>query len=171
MSTIDSIILIVLLWGAWQGFRQGVFIALGSLVALFVGIWGAIHFSDFTAKFLAENFNLHSEYNSLIAFAVTFIMLVIGVNILAFLIDKFFETLGVSLLVKVFGIVVGVFKWLFVTSVILSIINVWNVNYGIISRESIENSKLYNPVSRVAPAIYPYFGFERLSHHENTIVR
>ena len=55
MNYVDIILAAPLLLGAFKGFKKGLIIELISLIALAVGIWGAVHFSDFAVQLLAEN--------------------------------------------------------------------------------------------------------------------
>jgi len=45
MNYIDIIILAVLAWALFRGFKNGLFIEIASIAALILGIWGAIRFS------------------------------------------------------------------------------------------------------------------------------
>lgn len=159
MNTIDIIIIIPLLWGIWQGFSKGLILAVASLVALLLGIWGAIKFSSFTAGVLAENLDLHSEYNSMIAFSVTFIIIVVGIHLLAFALDKLFKAVALGLVMKISGAVFGLLKWGLIVSVLIALYGVINVDYKYTSKETLEKSLLYKPVSAIAPAIFTYLDF------------
>ncbi len=159
MNTIDIIIAIPLLWGIWQGFSKGLILVLASLVALLLGIWGAIKFSSFTAGVLSESFGLNSEYNSMIAFSVTFILIVIAIHLLAFMLDKLFKAVALGLVMKILGAVFGVAKWALIVSVLIALFGVINVDYKYTSKEALDKSLLYKPVSAVAPAIFTYLDF------------
>ena len=50
MNKIDIILLIILGFGLVRGFMRGLIIEMASLLAIVVGIYGAIHFSFFTAS-------------------------------------------------------------------------------------------------------------------------
>jgi uncharacterized membrane protein required for colicin V production len=49
MNWIDFLIIALLAFGLIQGFIDGVIIEIAKLAALILGIWGAIHFSGWTA--------------------------------------------------------------------------------------------------------------------------
>jgi membrane protein required for colicin V production len=46
MNYLDIILAIPLLWGLYKGVSKGIIKELASLVALIVGIYGAVHFAD-----------------------------------------------------------------------------------------------------------------------------
>ena len=111
MGTLDIIIIIPLLWGAWHGFRKGLVVSLASIAALLIGIWGSIKFSDLTAQILSEKLNLQSEYNSMIAFAVTFIVIVVGIHLAAYMLDKLFKAVALGIVMRIAGGAFGILKY------------------------------------------------------------
>ena len=163
MSTLDIIIIIPLLWGAWQGFSKGLIISLASIAALLLGIWGSIKFSDLTAKILSEQFNLQSDYNSMIAFAVTFIIIVVGIHLTAFVLDKLFKAIALGIVMRIAGAAFGILKYALIISVLFAIFEVVNRNMEIASDETFEKSILYKPVASIAPAIFSYLEFDWIS--------
>jgi len=52
MNVLDIILGALLLFGLVRGFMKGLFVEVASLVALIAGVYGAIHFSSFTAILL-----------------------------------------------------------------------------------------------------------------------
>ena len=76
MNYFDIIIIIPLLWGAFKGFKKGLIIELASLIALFLGVWGAIKFSSVVGNYLDQTFTVSEKFLPLVSFAVTFILIV-----------------------------------------------------------------------------------------------
>jgi membrane protein required for colicin V production len=110
MNYIDLIIALVLAWFAYRGYSKGLVIELVSLVALVLGIYVAMFFSDVTADFLVEYFNVGKKYLSLIAFVLTFILVVIGVVTIGRVLEKVIDILLLGFLNKLTGGVFGVLK-------------------------------------------------------------
>jgi membrane protein required for colicin V production len=160
MNFIDLVFIIILLWSAYKGFRKGFILQLSTLAALLLGIFGAIHFSDFTADFLTNNFNISNQYLQIIAFAVTFIVIVIAVHLLARLIEKLVQAIALGFVNRILGIVFGVAKVAFILSIILVLVNKADEKYNFIPDEKTEKSMLYEPLSDFAPMIFPYLNFE-----------
>ena len=73
MNYIDIILAIPLLWAIYMGFTKGFIIEITSLIALFLGVYGAIHFS----YYISDSMKLSSAYSPLISFAITFLIIVI----------------------------------------------------------------------------------------------
>ena len=160
MGILDLVFAIILAWSAYRGFSKGFILQLSTLAALILGIFGAIELSDFTADLLKDNFNIGTQYLHIIAFAVTFIIIVIGVHLLARLIEKLVQAVALGFINRVLGIVFGVAKVAFVISIILVLINKANDKYNFLPEEKVEQSLLYEPLSQFAPMIFPYLNFE-----------
>jgi membrane protein required for colicin V production len=160
MNVIDLVFAVILAWSAYRGFSKGFILQLSTLAALILGIYGAIHFSDFTATLLTDNFNISSKYLHIIAFAVTFIIIVIGVHLLAKLIERLMQAIALGFVNRLLGVVFGVAKVAFVISIILVLINKANDKYQFLPEEKTEGSMLYEPLSKFAPMIFPYLNFE-----------
>ena len=162
MNYIDLILAIFLLWAAYKGFKNGLIIEVASLAALILGIFGAIKFSGLTADFLVEQFDLTTQYLSLIAFAITFVCIVIVVHLLARFLDKLVKAIALGFINRLAGIVFGVVKIAFILSIVLVILDAVNQKANFVPKEKLEKSLLYGPVFNFAPAIFPYLDFEEI---------
>jgi membrane protein required for colicin V production len=158
MNWIDFIIIILLVFGLARGYINGFIKELASLLALILGIWGAIKFSSFTAERLYDYFDMTGQYVGIIAFLVTFIIIVIIIHFLGMIVDKFAETLSLGFLNSLLGLIFGVFKSALILSVIFVVLNAIDAKHHFLPGERIEQSKFYNPIADIAPAIFPIIG-------------
>jgi membrane protein required for colicin V production len=163
MNYIDIILCIVLVYSVYQGFRKGFIVMVGTLAALLLGIWGAVKFSGFTESFLQDKFGWEYKYNSLIAFAITFIGIVIGVNIVAKLLDKVAESVSLGFMNKLLGIIFATLRNAFIISIVLVILNGIDRTVNFMPKEDMEESILYKPVESLAPWMFPYLSFEKIT--------
>jgi len=161
---VDVILVILLVIGAVRGFMKGFIAQLFSLAALLLGIWGAIRFSDFTATLLMEQFNFNNQYLPLISFAITFAAIVIAVHFLGKLIEGLFDLTVLGVVNKISGLVFGFIKTAFILSVIIVLVEKINVRMNFYSREATESSIVYTPVSKLAPAVFPYLHFDTIKN-------
>ena len=160
----DIVFAVALLWSAYRGLTKGLIVMAASLLALILGIWGAIRFSDFTAGLLLEPFNIPKQYLSLVSFALTFIAIVIGIHFLARILDKLIEAVALGFLNKLLGMAFAVLKMAFIISVILVVVNAIDRRAPFIPEEHKEQSLLYEPLSKLAPGIFPYLNFDQIRH-------
>ncbi len=158
MNWIDAIIVIILILAAVRGFINGFVKEVASLLALILGIWGAIKFSSFTAEKLYDYFDLTGKYVGIMAFIITFILIVIAIHFLGMLVDKLMKAIALGFVNRLVGIVFGVLKSVLIMSVIFVVLNAVDSHRHFLPKDKIEKSFLYNPISDIAPAIFPIIG-------------
>jgi len=161
-SYIDVAIIIPLLWGAYKGLTKGFIIEAASLVALLIGIYGASIFSVLTKEILENTFNFHSEYMRLISFGITFIVIVFAVHLIAKAIDRLLNAVALGFFNRIAGLIFGIAKFAFFISILFAMFNKFDKNSEILTPEIKENSYLYEPISSLAPKIFPYLNFDTI---------
>ncbi len=160
MNIIDIVFLVIFLWAAYKGFSKGLIIQAASLAALFLGVFGAIKFSGYTAFVLTEKLDFKGDYLQLTAFAITFVLIVIAVHLVARITEKFFKIVALDFVNRILGLLFGTIKIAFIISIVLVIINTIDYRAPFLPREKVSKSLLYKPLSALAPMIFPYFKFE-----------
>jgi membrane protein required for colicin V production len=155
MNVMDIVLCIPLIWGLYKGFTKGFIVELASLLAFGLGIWGAYHFSAYTAGILKHKLNVDSPYLPVISFSLTTLVIVIGIFLLAKLIQKFAEGMALGTLNKIAGALFGALKYAFLMSVFIFVIDTVEKKVPVVSLKIKEGSLLYKPVGRLAPLIVP----------------
>ncbi len=155
MNTLDIILLVPLAFGLVRGFMRGFIIEIASLVALVIGVYGAIHFSFFAEDLIKENANLEGNTLSIAAFATTFIIIVLGIHLGARVLQKVLSLAALGLVNRIAGGVFGFLKWGIIASFSIVFLNGMGGGLGIISNESKKDSMLYEPVAMFGPTILP----------------
>jgi membrane protein required for colicin V production len=158
----DVIIAIFLLWSAYRGMTRGFLIMAASLAALILGVWGAIRFSHLTAAILISSFGVQTKYLALISFALTFVIIAVLVHLLSRALDKLVKAVALGIVNRLAGLLFGILKTAFLISIFLVILNGINNRVPFIPEEHKENSLLYQPLSRLAPAIFPFLNFDEI---------
>ncbi len=154
MNIIDLVLLILLAWGLFKGFKNGLVHEVASLAALILGIFGAIHFSDYTSDLLIEHFELSGRYLPIISFAITFVVIVIAVHFLAGVMDKLIKAVALGLVNRISGAIFGILKTAFIISIIIFLLNSINEKAQFLPRDKIENSMFYQPVAELFPFLF-----------------
>jgi len=155
MNTLDIILSALLLYGLIRGFMKGFFVEVTSLVALAIGLYGAIHFSYFTGDFLKDKVDWTEKYVQIAAFAITFIIIVILISLLGKLLTKIADTASLGIMNKIFGAAFGLAKIGLILSVVLIVFNKLNRTIPFVNQQSFEGSVLYDPVKNFAPMLFP----------------
>jgi len=158
MNYIDIIIIIILGVAMIRGFVNGFVREIASLAALIIGIWGAIRFSSFTAAKLYDYFDMTGKYVGIIAFIITFLIIVVIIHFIGLLVDKLMNAVALGFINKLLGIAFGLLKSVLIMSVIFMVLNAIDQHRPFLPKEKIERSMLYNPISDIAPAIFPIIG-------------
>ena len=162
MNTIDLVFAILLLWSAYRGYTKGFIVQLATLSALLLGILGAVMFSDITSSLIIKNFDVSGQYLPIISFAVTFVVIVIGVHLFAKMLNKLIDAIALGIVNRLLGVLFSVLKIAFIVSIVLVLINKADNKYNFIPDETKDNSLLYTPLSNFAPMIFPYLNFDKI---------
>ncbi len=155
MNIIDIVLGIILLLAFISGFRKGLFVALASLIGLIAGVFGAIYFSDFAGAYISRWFNWSDQVTKLASFAVTFLIIVILINMAGKFLTKIADFAALGLLNKLLGGVFALLQYAFIISVVFMFFNNSNLTGYVISEEKKENSVLYTPIAALAPLVIP----------------
>lgn len=155
MNVLDIILLLLLLFGMVRGFMRGLFVELASLVALLAGVYGAIHFSNYAATFLKNHVEWEQKYISAVAFAITFIVIVLVISLAGKALTKLADFAMLGIVNKILGALFGVLKTAFILSILLVVIEKINSSVLLISDDTKEASALYYPIHNLAPMIFP----------------
>lgn len=156
MNIIDIILAIALGFGFIKGFFKGLIIEVASLGALFLGLLGAVKFSDFFADLLNEFFNWSRLAVQTASYLIIFIIIVYGLSVLAKTLTKIISKASLGLLNKFLGAFFGAFKWAIFMSVALFFLEKLNTWVTIINTEMIESSILYEPITELGEYLFSW---------------
>lgn len=155
LNYFDVLFAIPLLWAAFKGFKKGFIVEVASLIALALGIYGAIKFSDITGFYINQYVTISEQWLPYAAFALTFLGIVIGIHFLAKTIEKIAHAIALKLVNKVAGLVFGVLKSALILSIIVNLIETVDAKFDVLSEVVKEESYLYGPISKLAPTVIP----------------
>lgn len=156
MNFIDYIFIFILFFSVIGGYKNGLIAEVASIAALILGIWGAIHFSEVTSEQLVRYFNFHSAHMDIISFAVTFVIIVILVHIVAGTVSKMFEPGVLGVFNKMGGIIVGLLRSLLFLSIMLLIFDRIDRDMHFIPETAKKESRMYESIRNFAPSIFPF---------------
>ncbi len=155
MNFIDILFLIPIGYAVYKGFKNGFIIEVCTLLALLVGIYAGIHFSDGTANLLKTSWNIHSEYLPVIAFTITFL----GVGALVFfggkMLEKVVDIANLTPLNKFLGILFALIKIFYLLSVFIVLLESYDEKGDFIKEETKQDSLLYEPVKNLSLTTIP----------------
>ncbi|WP_299121773.1 CvpA family protein [uncultured Winogradskyella sp.] len=155
MSIIDIVLGALLLFGLIRGAMKGLFVEVASLVALVLGVYGAIHFSGFAAEFLESKVEWNEKTINIVAFAITFVIIVLAISLAGKALTKLADFAALGIINKLAGGIFGALKIGLILSVLLIVFNKLNNTLPFMEKEDLEESILYKPVKSLAPMIFP----------------
>lgn len=155
MNWIDIVICIPLVWGFYKGFTKGLVVELATVVALGLGIWAALKFSELLSSFAKDHFGWNSKYLPVIAFCVILLGVLVLVYFIARMLTRAVKAASLGWLNKLAGATFGVMKFALLLSILFFVADAVEKSYPFISLEAKNGSLLYGPVSKIAPVLVP----------------
>jgi membrane protein required for colicin V production len=155
MNFVDIIIILPLLYAAWVGFRKGLIIEVFTLLALLVGIYAGIHFSDWTSNLIKDKIDIEARYLPVVAFTLTFLAVGAMVFFAGKMIERMLKVVNLSPVNRVLGLFFGVIKMLYILSILIILIETYDERGSFIPKDVKEESYLYGPVKVTASATIP----------------
>ncbi len=162
LNYIDLAVVCLLFYGLIRGTFRGFFVEIASLLALVLGVFGALHFSSFTASILSRYITW--EYLSLLAFALTFVAIIIGVAWIGKLLTKLAKVILLGFLNRFLGALFGMCKWLVICGVIIWILGQINTFVPFLPEELTKTSLFFEPLQNLGAYL-----FEQINSEKNII--
>ena len=151
MNYLDIIVAVPLLYGLIKGFSNGLVKEVASLLALFIGVYVAINFSEYLEPKFINILDGSQEFVPVFAFVVLFLVSVLCIKILGFFIDKLTKVLALGIFSRIFGAVFGFSKVVVIFSFLLFVV----ADYNLVDKQSKEDSVLFEPLTDVVKIITP----------------
>jgi len=155
MNYLDMFIAVLLIWAVFRGFTRGFIMQLTILAALALGVYAALKFSDFTAAQLEGRLDVNSETLFLVAVAITFILVFFAVNLTGRMIEKVVESVDLSFLNRLMGVILSLAKTAIILGVLLSYLNRLDQKFSFLPANTREHSIFYKPLTGITKKIFP----------------
>ena len=153
MNVFDVIVYIALAWAVFNGWRKGFLLQMLSLVAIVAAIYLA---AEYGLK-LGVMFGLEAATASIVGFMVIFLASLVGITVLGHLMKAVFRFAGLGIADVLLGILLSVVKVGLIVAVLFAWFDNVNSNYEWASKEVVEESRWYKPISSVVDKVTPYF--------------
>lgn len=156
MSLLDIIVLGILVISAIFGFKKGFISELASLVALILGVWGAIKFAGYTQIIIEEHIKQNMPYSNVIAFIVTLLVIVVVVHLISSFVQKLIEAVNLSIVNRIFGALFSVIKTAFFLGVLMVIVDRFDRNLHFLPEGGIESHKVSGQIYNITTKTFPF---------------
>ena len=151
---LDIIVAIILILAVIKGYRQGLIIALFSVIAFIVGLAAAMKLSVVVADYIGKAVNISDKWLPIISFAVVFLAVVLLVRWGAALIQKSVEFAMLGWLNRIGGILL--YTGLYI--LIFSILIFYADQLGFIKPETKNESVTYTYIQPWGPKLMDGIG-------------
>jgi membrane protein required for colicin V production len=150
--TIIALFAFAALHGVWKGFIRQLF----GLVALFLGIWCACHFSDFAASYISQWIDKNETAVAIVSFAVTFIAVLLGVVFAGKIVEQVVKVVALGIFNRLIGLLFSVAKMALILSVCIWLLQAFDQLWTFFPHHDCAKSILFAPVAKLAPALFPH---------------
>lgn len=150
----DLAVLVPLLFGMYKGFTKGLILSIATLVGLILGVWSGVKFSHITSELLFDKFQIDIP---LLAFAVTFLGVLILMYFVGKLLSKFIDILALGLFNKIGGALFSAFKTILILTVVLLFFENVNNNFKLVDTATLNGSLFYPFLKGISKYVFPYF--------------
>ena len=154
MQVIDIIILLLLGFGAYQGYKKGLLLEIIGLLAFILAILGGFKLLHWGVQILNQYMDSYNQFVPFIAFIVIFVGILILVNLLGKLLKKVIDMTIIGSLDNLGGALLGLAKWAFGLSVVLLIFETMQIDFLM---DQSGSSFMIPIIAPVAPAVFDFF--------------
>ena len=155
MSKVDIVLIIFLVVGAITGYKKGFLSELFTLLGIILGVLAGFKLMGAAMLFLDEHYDINEKVLPYVAFAVVFLIVVIGVSLLGKAFKASLEKTVLGSVDKLAGGLLGILKTAFMLSVLIWIFTALNV-YA--PKSFTEDAWLYPTIARFAPEVTSWIG-------------
>ena len=149
MNLIDSICLIILIYGSYKGFKNGIVGELLSFLGILLGIYLSKTYYPIVDEYLATIFDSTNQLVSLISVILIFSVTIILTKILSKVITKALNVMALGLLNKLIGSVFGLLKYLLILCIITFIFSQANDIFVFIETNKIEETQIFSKIQKI----------------------
>lgn len=128
MSTADIIILVILLFGAYSGYKRGLILELIGIIAFILAIFGGFKLLHTGMEYISKVYDGFGNFLPFVAFLVLFILILIVVNMVGKILKKVIDWTPLGVLDNLAGALIGIAKGALILSILLWVMSGLSIN-------------------------------------------
>lgn len=149
MNFLDLIILLPIAYFAYQGFRRGFIKEVFGIIGIVLAVYLTFEYMGTISGILAPHVE-DRDRTTIITGIITFILIIIAVQLVGFALERFIDVIQLGILNKVGGMIFAALK----TAILISATLLLLAGLGIPSDETASNSASYPVVIYAAPTAF-----------------
>lgn len=161
MNYVDLILIIILGYGVWWGFRKGLIKAVAGFLAAGISIFLGFKFHDFLLPYVEAMDFIPKEFLPVASMIATMILIYIGLKIAIRIMDRMIKAIGLGFINRLVGGLLG----LMMNVLILSAFSVYVLPYfdEVSTSEAFLESKIWPVLNDIAETLK--FGIHQLTEN------
>lgn len=152
MNLIDIVALVLIGFGAWRGYKNGMITEVTGLLGLIIGVWAGMRLAFVFANYYRDNFDIPENYIPLLAFLTAFLLGIGAVYLLGRALHKVVHSVALGLPNRAAGVAFGAAKWAFIVGTVLSLVG----NSQIVAPQTVNESKAYPLLGNYCKGVQAY---------------
>lgn len=156
MNYLDLVLGGILLYGGIKGFFKGLIIEAASLIALILGLVGALLFSETVVIYLQTQTVFTTVPPSGVVFLILFIIIIITINLLARILTRVIRLAALSSINRFFGALFGAAKFGLFMSALLLLVDQFAFLFHYFDTSILEESYLYQPLKKLGSLLFEW---------------
>ena len=154
MCATDIILIIIITFFAIKGLICGLIKEAAGMVAVLLGLFLAVNFSEWLSEWILEKGWFDPKYIEVISFTVIFLGVILLVIVLSKMLDKFADAISLNWLNKLAGFVFGGIKGAFIVGGACYLAERIIQNFSLTEQEFLADSKIYNQMLELFGKIF-----------------
>lgn len=153
MGLLDIVLGTFLAFGLYKGLKNGLFIEFATLISFFIGIFVAIKFSYLMLGFLPAGWS--NKTIKVVSFVITLVLVIIVIHQLAKVLSGIASFAYLGWINKLGGAIFATLKTVLFLGILLNLVQKVNLNDILISKETQNESLLFNPILKTSELLLP----------------
>jgi len=168
LNYLDIFIVSILVFGFFRGFIKGLIMELSSLLAIVLGTYGSLKFSDITLDWLSINFSnqiesIDENYLKVASFAFTFLIIIVFVSIIGKGLTSVLKMVSLGLINKVLGGLFGSVKYVLILSFCFVFFENLNSTLSLVDESFFESTLFYGSIIELGDTLLNFFNSNKES--------
>jgi membrane protein required for colicin V production len=163
VSPIDIALVIIIILGAYKGYKDGFLLELFSLLGIILGTLGGFKLMGLALIFLSDYIDVDEKYLPYIAFAIVFIAIVLLVTLIGRALRASIDKSFLGRVDEVAGSFLGLFKTAFLLSVGLWLVKSFQYEFP---QNWTDDSFVMPKIAAIAPEVAHWVGSFFPSFHD-----
>lgn len=155
-NIVDIILLLILAAALLSGGYKGAIKQIASLCGVVFGIIAGRLYYEELGRWLANIFNMPSYLHAWLPFLAIFLLVLIACVAAGSMINAVVEAAGVGWFNRLCGAAIAAVKWVLLLSIILNIVEFFEIVDKTRYYKEKKESALYRPLLQAAPTLFPY---------------